>query len=440
MASNKGYSKNMELVAYHNLDGKPGFQMAMQEVNGKYYLYLSHFKHSGWTIMDVTEPSTPRFVRFVPGPDKKGQTTPKLQVADGIMVTALGGSLPMLHGTSWDDPFEEGIYIWDVQDPENPKRLSHWKTGVTSGFAGVHRFFYSGGRYVHLSATCPGFSGMIYRIVDITDPANPVEAGRWWMPEQWEAGFPRKEGGFDHSMLDRPGLHGPPYVKGDLAYCSYGGAGMVILDISNITMPRFVGQLKHKPPFAGGFGGARCHTILPLSKRPLAVMTSEGERFACFNKEIIKGKPQPLNFIGMVDVSDPANPTLIATFPYPEIPLGFPHKNFNEIEGVGCPGPFGPHNLHEPHDHPALEDRDDRVYNCYFHAGLRVYDISDPFVPREIAYYIPPDPKKWVFNNPAGNLYPGPRIATAEDVIVDNRGNIYMDTFHDGLYILRCTV
>jgi hypothetical protein len=289
---------------------------------------------------------------------------------------------------------------------------------------------------VHLSATCPGFNGYIYRIVDIANPVNPKEAGRWWMPEQWLIGPPPDT---YEAMMDAMGLHGPPYIKGNLAYCSYHGAGMVILNISDITIPKFVGQLKNHPPFAGGFSGARCHTVLPLSKRPFAVMTNEGERFALFNKEILKGKAQPVNFIGMVDVADAANPTLIAVFPYPEIPSGFPHENFNEIKEVGCPGPFGPHNIHETHDHPALEDRNDRIYCCYFHAGLRVYDISDPFVPREIAYYIPPDPKKWAFNNPSGNLYPGPMIATTEDVIVDKRGYIYMTTFHDGLYILRCT-
>ena len=41
----------------------------------------------------------------------------------------------------------------------------------------MHRFFYNGGRYVHLSATCKGFRGYIYLILDLVDPKNPVEAG-----------------------------------------------------------------------------------------------------------------------------------------------------------------------------------------------------------------------------------------------------------------------
>lgn len=369
MVQKQAFSKNVEVLAYHDLNGKPGFQMAMQEVKGKYYLYLSHIKHSGWAVMDVTEPAKPRYIKFIPGPETKGTTTLKLQVADGIMITSLSGSLPFLHGTNWDDPFDAGIYVWDVKtDPENPKRLSFWPTG--GGF-GVHRSFYNGGRYVHLSATCPGFNGFIYRILDIRDPNKPVEAGRWWLPEQWEAGTVAKTGGKagEESWLNAPALHGPPYIKGSLAYCSYGSAGIIILDISNIAVPRLVGQLKLMPPLGGKLSGARCHTVIPLSKRDLAVVTNEGERFPTFSKEILKGVPQPLNIIGMVDVSDPSQPTLIAAFPYPEIPAGYPYKNFNEIEGLGAP-PFGPHNLHEPHFHPALEDRDDRIYCCYFHAGL----------------------------------------------------------------------
>jgi hypothetical protein len=345
-----------------------------------------------------------------------------------------------LHGTDWGDPFESGVIIWDVGDPVNPKKLSQWDCGAVGG---VHRFFYDGGRYVHLSATCRGFKGFIYRILDIADPTNPVEAGRWWMPDQWTAGYvpaPPATGDPQLALLDGAVMHGPAYPKGDLAYVSWGGAGMVILDISDITLPRLVGQLRHHPPLAGKLSGARCHTVLPLSQRDYAVMTTEGERYHYFSEEITRASgAQPLNIIGMVDISNPKDPTLISVFPYPEIPEGWPYKNFNEIPGVGV-GPFGPHNIHEPHYHPALEDRTDRLYCCYFHAGLRVYDISDPFVPREIAYFIPPDPPTWLFNNAAGDLFPGPRIGTAEDIVVDNRGNIFIDTFHDGVYVLRCTV
>ena len=437
MAENKGFSKNIELLAYHDLDEKPGFQMAMQRANGRWYLYITGRAVSGWHILDVTEPSSPRYVQFLNGPADTG--TIKIQVADGIMVTSMQGGV-------------EGIYIWDVkEDPENPRFLSHWSTGESVG--STHRFFYAGGRYVHLTSTCKGFAGRIYRIVDIIDPKNPVEAGRWWRQDQWLPGYNpvEREAYLKSQIADTinvwAGIHGPPYVKGNLAYCSWGVSGMLILDISDITLPQLVGQLKHNPPFAGGLCGAWCHTIVPLSQRPYAVMTSEGERFPLFTREMMKRWPlPPMALFGIVDVSDPATPTLISTFPYPEVPEGFPYKNFNDC-GIGAPGPFGPHNLHEPHDHPDLEDSNDRVSCCYFHAGLRIYDLSDPFVPREIAYYIPPNPTQWLHGEPSDptqfNLHarpPGPMIATTEDIIVDSRGNIFMDTYHDGLYVLRCSV
>ncbi len=447
MTRDGGFSKNVELVAYHDLHEKPGFQMAMQRANGRYYLYVTGRAHSGFHILDVTEPANPRYVRFFEAP--QGTVTIKIQVAEGILVLSICAGYP--------DPkpgLDEGIYIYDVKgDPESPRFLGHWSTGEPHGM--THRFFYSGGRHVHLSSTCKGFAGMIYRIVDIADPAKPVEVGRWWKQEQWLAGYTAegREAFLKSQKAQNPivwaGIHGPPYVKENLAFCSWGASGMVILDISDITLPQLVGQLKFNPPFAGGLCGGWCHTVVPLSQRPYAVITSEGERFPLFTKKVLEGWPTPpIALLGMADVSDPVNPVLIAVFPYPEVPEGFPYRNFNEC-GIGVPGPFGPHNLHEPHDHPDLEDRNDRIYCCYFHAGLRIYDVSDPFVPREIAYYIPPNPKRPLHGHPVeqddprfhlAGLPRSPLLATAEDIVVDNRGNIFMDTYHDGLYVLRCTV
>ena len=434
------YSKNVELIGYHDLKDRPGFQMALQEANGRYYLYVSHFRHSGWTILDVTDPVNPRFVRFVEGPQLSGQVTNKLQVADGLMLCALGTGIPFLHGIGADDPYIAGLQIFDVKtDPENPRLLSTWVAGEAQACddicLGVHRFFYNGGRYAHLSSTCDGYSNMIYRILDIADPENPVEVGRWWWPDQFEKGILKDKRPVGDKPLSLPGMHGPPYVKGNLAYCGYNGAGVVILDISDVRNPELVGHLPVYPTLGGKLSGARCHTVLPLSEKPYAVFTNEGERFWCFDKEKIGGRAQPLNILGMMDVSDPADPTLIAVFPYPEVPEDFPYPNFNDC-GIGANGPFGPHNIHEPHGHRDLEYRNDRLYCCYFHAGLRIYDIGDPYVPKEIAYFIPPNPTSVKYDC----HFPGPMIATTEDCVVDKRGNIFLDTFQDGVYVVRATV
>ena len=57
------------------------------------------------------------------------------------------------------------------------------------------------------------------------------------------------------------------------------------------------------------------------------------------------------------------------------------------------------------------------------------YDVSDPYYIKEIAYFIPPNPAEKYFEVEM----PGPFLATTEDVVVDDRGYIYIDTFHDGM-------
>jgi len=457
MAENKGYSKNIELIAHHDLNGLSASQFGIQKVNGTYYLYASRMGGSGWHILNITDPANPKYIRYMEGP--KDAMTAKIQVADGKMIASVQGTDPHAAAST------EGCLIYDVKtDPENPKLLSHWATGARAGQ--THRSYYSGGRYVHLSASAKGFAGIsIYRILDIIDPEHPVEVGRWWRPEQWLPGYTQEErkkienpeASFDFRRTQSPiancahgGLHGPPYVKGNLVYSGWNSAGMLIHDISDITEPQLVGQLQFHPPFSGGLCGCLCHTVMPLSQRDYAIVMSEGERFPLFTPAIMKKWPvPPMPIFGIVDTSDPTNPTLISTFPYPEVPKDFPYKNFNDC-GVGAIAPFGPHNLHEPHGHPDLEDRNDRIYICYFHAGVRVYDISDPYVPKEIAYYIPPNPEKWIMgefelsqDDPKFTLaaWPrGPKLATVEDMLVDNRGFMFVNAYQDGLYVLRCTV
>lgn len=440
---NEGYIKNLEVVSYHDLNEYNPFQMALYRTDtGKYYLYCATFGGLGVTILDVTVPEDPKFIkRFLPvDPDEYPSTrTPKIQIADGLMMVAMssGGGPAILSKTRKKSiKKKNGLQIYDIKtDPENPIFLSYWDNGVPEGY-GVHRFCYNGGRYVHLSSDCPGFEGMIYRILDINDVKNPVEVGRWWLADQYVDAYVGRTFNpaepHNTAFMDKGHLHGPPFVAGNTVYCGYSGAGLCILDISDITRPKLIGQLTLHPPFSGGLAGSRCHTALPLPGRDLVVVTNEGERFSWFTKETINNVAQPMNNLHMIDVRDKTRPTLIAEFPYPEVPCTFPYKNFNEC-ALGVAGPFGPHNVHEPMSNkPWLNNDPNTVFCCYFHAGLRVYDVSDPYYIKEIAYFIPPNPEKRRFTQ-----YSGALLATVEDCVVDDRGYIFIDCMEDGLYVLK---
>ncbi|HEV8642448.1 MAG TPA: hypothetical protein VGV13_15255 [Methylomirabilota bacterium] len=394
------WSDHVEVVGYSDLAGRPGFKLAMQEVGGRFYLYLGHLWHRGWSIVDVTDPRSPRLVRFVEGP--ANTWTIQVQVADGRMITALERIAPGWGGDP-DGPFEAGVLILDVSDPEAPARLGYWRTAGT----GTHRNYYDGGRYVHLAAGLPGYSGNVYQIIDIADPARPLEVARWWAPGQWQ------EGGEDGAP-PATSLHGGPYVERDRAYLPYGGAGLVVLDLAEITKPRLISRLPFSPPFQAHIA---VHTAVPLQRRKLVAVNSEAIAEDC---------REPLGFAGLVDVSDEREPRLVSLFPLPAPPAGAPVRNFCERGGR-----FGPHNQHQPQHQAALLDRDDLIFLTYFNAGLRVVDVADPRRPCEVGYFVPPDPTV------RRGVLPRKLVAQSEDVLVDARGYIYLTDKNHGLYVLR---
>ena len=155
--TNQGYSKNMEVVGFSDLNGVNAFQMALYKTGEKYYMYCGSFKGAGVNIVDVTDPTKPEVVGCVYVSDPNiyfAQSTPKVQVADGLLIVALGGGVTFLHGIKPGDPADDGLQIYDLkEDPVHPKLLSHWHTGLPNGM-GVHRFAYNGGKYVYMPAEC----------------------------------------------------------------------------------------------------------------------------------------------------------------------------------------------------------------------------------------------------------------------------------------------
>jgi hypothetical protein len=401
------YAHNVELIAYHDLEEKPGFKLAMQEVDGRFYLYTGQFWTCGWTILDVTDPAQPRTPAVIDGP---GNTmTLQVQVADRKLIASLEvlPGLAPFHHIDLSQPSEEGIYVFDVTQPSSPRKLSHFVTGGT----GTHRNHYDGGRFVYLAAGMPGFEGNILVIVDIADPTRPVEAARWFLPEQYVAGGARPD--------RRYSLHGPAYTQGDRAYLPYGQGGMVILDIADPCRPKLVSRTDFGvgPSLGGGLG---MHTVIPLPERKLAIVNTEA------TAELSQ---EPMNLAGIVDILDETQPRLIAQFPTPVPPPEAPYPNFQQRGGR-----FGPHNQHHFNNQACLLNDDQHVYLTWFNAGLRVYDIRDPYLPREVGSFVPPQPTKRHSGLPRTAL-----VSQTEDVLVDRRGYAYITDKNQGVYVVRYT-
>ena len=409
-------AKNVELVGYHDLNGDAAFKIAVQVAEGRWYLYLTDFWKSGIIILDVTDPENPVYLNEVtPAGGPVNTWVTNLQVADGLMITSME-KLPDGWGGDYrpEEPenYQAGIIIWDVKtDPVHPKELARWSCNGL----GSHRNLYTGDGFVHLAVNLAGYAGNLYVILDIRDLNNIRETGRWFVPEQFVAG------GGDPTVPGVPyaycGLHGPAQVEGDRAYLPYGHSGAIILDVSDYRCPTQISRLT--------FGNALCnplgvHTYLPIPTRKLAIVSGEA---------IYEKSEEPRNYAMIVDVKDEKQPRVLSIFPMPVPEPDAPYGNF-QTRGGRC----GPHNWHMYQTGKDYIDYDDTlVFNAHFNAGLRAYDISDPYVPREVGFFLPEDP--------AVRRGPLPKALTVsfEDILIDSRKNMYVTDKNYGLFILRYT-
>ena len=81
-----------------------------------------------------------------------------------------------------------------------------------------------------------------------------------------------------------------------------------------------------------------------------------------------------------------------------------------------------------------MQRQGDLFYIAHFNAGLRVYDVANVRTPREVGYFIPPEPTRRYGPMPEDAL-----VLQTEDVVVDRRGYIYISDKNQGLWILRYT-
>jgi len=413
--------KSIEVIGYCDFPGKGGgIEVAGQRVGNRYYLYHGHFFAGGVSVIDVTDPANPEIVNFIPSPNKDTWHI-KVRVADNIMILPCeyAGFLP-----NRDQKLAvKGVRIFDAKNPLEPKELGFWECGGN----GVHRSWWNGGRYAYLTAGQSGVKGAVQGgrpgqtravvTLDISDPANPKEISKYWLPGQ--------RGEPDGVVKWRPGdtihPHGPPMVIGDRMYVGYWDGGFAIIDVSDPSNPELISHRCLYPELSGGC----THTAMALPSRKLLIVVDECTAYNCYEG--------PKN-VWVFDIQDETNPELISKFPTPKPPPTSPYESFCQKGGR-----FGPHNVHEPRKGSLIDEK--TIYVTWCNAGLRIFDLSNPAMPEERAYFIPPNPKKIYDPRPIYKLldirHGGSAITCTQDVYVDDRGYIYISDSNAGVYILK---
>ena len=402
----KGWqAQNVTPIGFSGLDGRYGaFKIALNRAaNGRWYLYEGHSFNQGWSVLDITDPRAPRLVKFIPfKTDDKSIITSQVTVHDNLMLTSLNSFQPQ------KNPLP-AVLLWDLSNPEDPKQISSWMGGAT----GAHRNSYPGGLYAFLATSYPGFTDNILVVLAVGDPLHPHDVGKWWQPGQKD-GEPKPAGHL--------GFHGPLNLSpnGKVATLGY-TPDFINLDMSDPTQPKLIGSLRFTPPFAS-VGTQSLHSVLPLWDRDLAYVSSEAMKPEC--------KDDGMNFAGMVDNRDLRHPRLISIFPTPRPPKGLNYTDFCDKGGR-----FGPHNTNQEIHNSAVQKVGNLIYIAYFNAGLRVFDISDPRLPTEVGFFMPPERP----NLPAQAGAHASPINWSEEVAVDTRGNIYLNEDKWGTFVLRFT-
>ncbi len=427
-------SQSFELVGHSYLKGdwlteqakRAGFGAGFNTVrvhDGIAYLggYNSPPTVFGALIVDVSDPRNMRPLSFIPCnpgarcPYLRLNTKRKILVFDHDATAA--NPLKPPAGT----PVDAGFSFYDVSDPRNPVKLGHFTTapnGATHGFEIDDNFVYGCASRPETKSPA-GFHQEVV-ILDYTNPREPRLAATFH--------FPGLRAGETPDPENRVNPDGTPQrlwcheidKDGDRLYVAWRDIGMVILDVSNPRTPRLVGRpYDYVPPYHGGALGA-AHTASPVPHpgRPHAsLVVLSDEIFEC-----------PPGIDRVLDVADPERVHLLATIRLPVDDTVDPATG-----EFRCPaGQHSTHYIWFDHRTPGT-----LFYQAWYGQGVRAFDLSNPYVPREVGYYLSPnyhDPKERRPGEPLG-------VRQTREIYLDPQTNLLYVTDGNGggLTVLRYT-
>lgn len=399
-------AKGIKFVAHSDMNGKgDGVQVMVH----RGFAYVGHGFSNGITTLDVRDPRNPKVVDFIAC--APGTRALHLQTHEDLLLAVNTASVwtmqqfqtekdyfkgsPADRLKNTNIQFTAGIRVYDISKPEKPREIGFMPVDGM----GPHRIWWVGGRYAYASIHFADVTDHVLAIIDLKAVTKPQVVARCWLPGMWSGGgetanFPAgKRYALHHALVD-----------GDIAYGAWRDGGLTVIDIADKAKPKI---LLHRTPQPGGGG---THSPLPLPDRKVLVLADEPTFANCTEGH---------RHIWTYDISQPADPKVLARFPEP-----------NEADYCAKGGFFGPHNLHE--NRPGGFQSSKLLFATYYNAGVRVFDIADAAKPREVAYYVPPNPAKMV--DPRPNR---PQVLQSADCYVDRNGLMYMTDQNVGLNILQ---
>lgn len=404
------HAHNMKLIGHSDIGGRgDGLQLMVH----RGFAYIGHPWSQGFSIVDVRDPVRPGEVTYIPAPPNTWNI--HLQTHDDLLLVIDALDLFADVETFRDEKtyytrsvgetvaarktkraWRAGMTVYDISRPDRPRRIGQLDVdGI-----GFHRLWYVGGRYAYASALLDGYTDYIFVTIDMADPTRPDIVGRWWLPGM-NAGAGEtptapegKRYALHHSL-----------VAGNTAYACWRDGGLTLLDISDHAAPKLISHRNWSPPFGGG-----THSALPLPGRDLLVVADEA---------VLDHEEDGRKNTWIFDIREPSNPISISSFPVPE-DADYPRKG----------GHFGPHNLHE--NRPGSFVSETLIFATWQNAGIRAFDISDPYRPVETGALVPAGPAQMTDRRPGR-----PSVIQSADVFVDAAGLIYATDYNAGLEIIE---
>jgi len=440
-------AKDMRLVGHEPLQARSAYQPLVHKQGDRFIAYVGHHggvrknpltgkdEHNGTSIVDVTDPKSPKYLTHIPGAPGEAEAggASMVRVCDGRDLPKGDRAKTYLLRTLGKVAHE----MWDVTDPARPSMI----TTIVSGLGETHKNWWecnTGIAYLVADGRPQGWrTNRMTKIYDLSDPAHPRFIR--------DFGLAGHEPGSNPQMKAPEGVHGPISFRGRV-YFAYGTGANGVLQIvdrdrllngnpasadrftptpENLRYPE-IGRLEMPADWGG-------HTSFPMLGMPIGdhILNLNGRvrDFVLLVSEALRNECQEFRQLSfLVDITTPSKPFTVSTFEVPEAPGDFCRRG----------GRFGPHSSHESFD-PRYYRK--LVFIAYFNGGVRAVDIRNPFSPREVAYFIPAvtaaTDKRCVKIDAAERC----KVAIqTNNVEVDDRGLIYLaDRADTGLHIVELT-